>query len=407
MRYCRHIKINKMETQVQTLPNIVEIQRIMKDAPATLTANLSSKAKALQAADALIAAHKAHGMNEAIDTNMATFVEKGKKTIKTLNEKRKPFTQMMDELKKQFTGCETEIAAKVNEVQALRDAYATELMEARRLAEAIEAKKLEKGKEATFLVQQAKDQIATAFFSFLAQKKQGATNYFNAITLENYEERASTLSTSSPSYSPDQLMGLKVDILTVHHTKEELKVIVDSILADKALQEHYAEEYQTSMEIFKKQLCDRLPSKKKELEAMAVANEEEKKRLENEKAKRIADEALAAQKEAEKLQAAAAAKNAAEAAQSEAAASMESAFAVLSSPAPQVKTGVEIIVKNYAAYALLFSFWFEKEGKNMEQGALERVTVARMKTFCQNYMLKTGESIESPYIEIKETFKAK
>ena len=74
---------------------------------------------------------------------------------------------------------------------------------------------------------------------------------------------------------------------------------------------------------------------------------------------------------------------------------------------PQVKEGVEIVVKNPVAYGLIFQFWFEKEGKTLSAEKIEKKSIGQMKKFCEDYTLKTGETINNPLISYKDVFKAK
>jgi DNA repair exonuclease SbcCD ATPase subunit len=381
-------------TAVQTLPNIVEIQKIIGDAPATLVANTTSRDRAVQAADEMIKAHTNVGMTPELDGRMALYIDKGKKTIKAINEKRKPFTQMMDELKKKFTECENDIKTKVDEVQKLRDDYATKLMKERQEQERQAALKAAKEKEKITLTQQIKDEIAKAFYAYVAKKKEGALNYFNEITLENFEEHSKALTDSGLSFTPSQLKELKIPTFDVsYHSDDEVAEILSSIVCDDSLYVHYNSEYGTAMSALKKDLIDRLPSKKKELEALAAANEEEKKRLEEEKEKREKEEKEKAAAEAAKQTQEALANNSAEAAQSEAATSMTSLFAAAAVPALAVKESVEIKINNNAAYALLFQYRFDRKGKTMDQDSIEKMTLGRIKKYCEDNIKYTGEFI--------------
>lgn len=395
-------------TAIQTLPNIAEIQKIIGDAPATLVANTTSRDRAVQAADEMIKAHTNSGMTPELDAQMAAFVDKARKTVKVINDKRKPFTQMMDELKKRFTECENDIKTRVDMVQKLRDDYATKLMREKQEKERQAALVAAKEKEKIVLIQQIKDAVAKAFYDYVAAKKESSLKYFNEITLANFEERSRVLETSGFSFTPARLKELKISQISYeHHDEKEFAEILTSIVEDDSLHVHYNNEYGTAMSTHKKDIIDRLPSKKKELEAMAAADEVEKKRLEDEKAKREEEERARIAEEAQKQLQAVSVNNKAEAAQSEAATSMDSLFAVASAPAPAVKESVEIQVKNNAAYALLFQYWFERKGKTMDQDSIEKMTLGRIKKFCEDYIKETGEVIDSPFIELVDKFKAK
>ena len=212
-------------TALQTVPNIQEIQKIIGDAPATLIANTASRDNACKAGEELIIASKNVGMSPDLDNKMSSFIEKGKKTLKAINEKRKPFTQMMDELKKRFTECENDIKTKVDEVQKVRDLYAAELMKKRQEEERRLAIAAAKEKERISIVQKIKDEVAQAFFNYVAEKKNGALNYFNSITLEDFEAKSANLEGSSLSFTPAQLSSLKIDVKGESLDQEEANEI--------------------------------------------------------------------------------------------------------------------------------------------------------------------------------------
>lgn len=396
-------------TTLQVVPNIAEIQKIIGDAPATLVANSSSRDNACKAGEELVAAYKNVGMSPDLDNKMSSYVDKGKKTLKAINDKRKPFTQMMDELKKKFTECENDIKAKVDEIQKLRDSYAAELMRKRQEEERRLAIAAAKEKERISIVQKIKDEVAQAFYNYVAEKKNGALNYFNSITLEDFAAKSANLEGSSLSFTPAQLLSLNIDVKGETLEQSEVDEMVKSILTNDALHVHYANEYRSVMSVFKKDLVDKLPSKKQQLEELKAAadNEAERERILAEEKMRQAEEAKRVNEEAKALVDTAKAQTAAEAAESEASTSMNSLFAAVSASAPSVKESVQIIVKNKAAYALLFQYWFERKGKDMDEESIENMTLKRIRTFCENYIKETGEIIESSLIEIKEVYKAK
>lgn len=396
-----------MENQsLQVMPDIQAIKKIIGDAPATLEANIKSRDNAIKVAEDLIKAY-ANGMNPQLDTQMAVFVEKGNKTIKAINEKRKPFTQMMDELKKRFTGCESDIKAKVDEIQGYRNDWAAEIMKKRQEEERAARQKLEKEKEEIRINAEIKAAVGVAFYEHIADKKRAAQERFNRITLANFDEEEVIFSKPVSIYTPAKFAELKVTLPESSIlTKEEIVLISAKILADETLYVHYFNEYDSTMSVFQKSMQDLLPSKKKELKDLEAADEAKKAEIEAEQKRR--EEAAAAQiaAEAERSSKTVADNASAEAAASTVNAAMNSLFTPVME-APKVKEGTEIVIKNKAGYALIFQFWFEKEGKSLDNEKIEKKSIAQMKKFCEDYTIKTGETIESPFVEYKDTYKAK
>lgn len=389
------------------MPDIQAIQRIIGDAPATLQANMLSRDNAVRVANELTNAHTTSGMSAQLDVQMASFVEKGRKTITAINDKRKPFTQMMDELKKQFTGCESDIKNKVDEVQKLRDNHAAELMRKKQEEERIAQQKLEREKEEIRIDAEVKKEIGTAFYQFIADVKKAAQERFNRITLDNFKTEETVFSAPVSTYTPARFAKLRINLpQSTMLTKEEITLIASRIFSDESLYIHYCKEYGSTMSVFQKSLEDLLPSKKKELQDLEAADEAKRKEMEEAARKREEEAAAQIAAEAEQQSKAVADNVSAESAASMVNASMNSLFTPVTE-APKVKEGTEIIVRNKAGYALIFQFWFEKEGKTLDGEKIERKTIAQMKKFCEDYTIKTGEAIESPFIEYKDTYKAK
>jgi len=393
-------------TTLQTIPNIQEIQKIIGDAPATLTANINSKDKAVKAADDLITAHTTTGMTSMLDARMAEYTDKAKKTITAINEKRKPFTQVMDELKKQFTGCETTIKAKVDEVQKIRDDYATKLMKEKQEQDRIAAAKLAKEKEVIAVKQSIKTALGTAFYEYITTKKKKVNELFDALTLERFEEDSQKFSTPVSMFTPKHLQKLQITVSSSILQVEEINTLILEVAQDNALYVHYANEYRNIMTVFQKETVDKLPSKKQQLEDLAKADEEEKKKLLEQESKRKEEETATLQKEQEEASKTVEVNAATQAAAENTQASIGALFGTTITE-PRVKSGTEIIVKNKAGYALIFQFWFEQEGKNLDNEKIEKKTIGQMKKFCEEYAVKTGELIDSVLIEYNDVYKAK
>jgi len=84
---------------------------------------------------------------------------------------------------------------------------------------------------------------------------------------------------------------------------------------------------------------------------------------------------------------------------------MQAMFEAETSDEKATRTGYDMIVKHPSAYAYIFQFWFDKEGKNLAIDEIEKKSLKQMKTFCEKYAHKNDETIQSPYIEYKEIVK--
>ena len=149
---------------------------------------------------------------------------------------------------------------------------------------------------------------------------------------------------------------------------------------------------------------DRIPSKKEELLKIAQADKEEKERLRRESEERARAEAE--KRKQELLNYSQSSQEKIESATTEA--TLQNLFdADYSVPSANVKKTLKIEVLNPAGYGQLFMFWFEREGKNLSNEKIEKMTVARMKKFCEDAANKNGEIIDSNTIKYIEVVTAK
>jgi len=135
-----------LSTTDSGLLEVQKLQEIVATAPEILQLNISSKTKAIEAGQKLVEIAK-NGMNDFNDEQLSIFLSKAKKTIDSMNERRKPFTQIVDAVKKQFTTLESELKPIMDEIKSIRDSYATEKMKAKQEADRIAQAKLDKDKE--------------------------------------------------------------------------------------------------------------------------------------------------------------------------------------------------------------------------------------------------------------------
>jgi hypothetical protein len=427
-----------------------------------LAANQAVVSKAVTAGQSLLAKIAANGgkLNQELDTTANDYLAKISKRKKELEEGRKPVTQMMDTVKKFFTAEEgkldvTSVTTIPYQVQQHRNAYAKELalQEQQRAAEA--AKKVAKDRERVQLAADCETQLNTYFNGYLLNYKQQMQNGFNGITLVNYEEKAIKLNALSCVYSHDHYAKFAPSLRAVNLDQTDLQDIATNITADNY--PAFAARFTKEVEELKQQLIDRLPSKKSELEAIAAAEkarieeeekarvaeqkrqeeiakangerkkqleeqariqkEEEQKRIaaqeaerkrleadrmqrEQEEVTRIAKEAQDAQLKAEQ-----------EIQMNKAAGDTMALFdqeATLAEgvAAGDVRQGFQINVQHAAGFVQIFQFWFENEGKSLPLDKMGNTKLDQMKAWCEKHAHKTGEIIDSKFLQYEPTYKA-
>lgn len=452
----------------QGLVKVEEFKELITNAPAVLAENQESCNKAIGRANELIKIAE-EKMDDVIDAQLSAYIEKAKKTVVTMTERRKPFTQIMTAIAKEFTLREAEIKPYIDKCQSFRDAFATKKMIERREAERLVALKLAKDSEAIEIEKYFKTENANKYIDYLLGFKKAKTDWFNLLTLDTIDQAEVVIKEFDNNLSDGSFSYRFPKPVLQYHTEQECLAIFDKL--NFAATYANMAKFKNDCVDFMRELTDMIPSKKQQLEELEAARiKAEKEAKEAAERQRIADEAAAEAKrkaeleadlakkaqlelqaklEAEKAEkerlanieaerkrqeeAAIAAeterirqqeekKRQDEAAEAERARSISDANiqataanasvmvdsqATLFSEAPKVKEGYTITVMNQAGYLLLAQFWFENEGKNLSMDKIESMTFARIKSFCEKYAAKNETFIESKLLIYKPIYKAK
>ncbi|MDR1348298.1 MAG: hypothetical protein LBJ63_07755 [Prevotellaceae bacterium] len=395
-----------METGLQTQETglqIAEVQRIMSDAPAMLDGNKKSAQNAIEFADRLIKNSRDAGMNDALDAQMASYNDKAKKTISVINERRKPFTQMVDMLKKEFTRLESDLKAKVDEVQNIRNGYVALKMEEQRKREEKARLKLAIEQELIDVKKQAEIQLSANFNEHLREAKQLLLDRFNSATLGTIDEVMLDISEFNRDLTREIYKTFCPKITAQYHSQDNLSPVIRDIMEQNYKVDKPA--YARQISAYVSDLRAKKESKITELRELAKANAAERERLEEARKLREQAEAARIAREAEDAKRKAEAEAAVIAAGANASAMVDAA--VETSVKADVKEGYEIELKNVAANLLIVQMWFENEGKSLSQDKINKFTFERMRKFCEAHAIKTGEMINSPFVEYIPIYKAK
>lgn len=382
---------------------ITEVQQIIGTAPATLDANRMSVAKASEAADALIANADQSGMSDALDMQMALYTDKCRKTIATMNERRKPFTQIVDALKKEFTSLEGELKTKVELVQSFRDGYASAKMEQQRIAQLEAQRKLNAEREVIELKQQAETRLAEGYAEHLRDAKEILLDKFNGATLDNIGDVMAEIASYSEVLTPDVYRGF-APILSVKYNDAQVVDTITKAAMNSSYGAHKSN-YSSEISILKLDLEGKKTSKIKELELLAKSEGDALAAIEEDRNRRQREEKERLEQQAQQAKDKAAAAAVVEASAATAKAEINAATIVGSTT--QVKESYEIILKDISANILIAQFWMVNEGKTLSQEKIDRMTFERMRRFCETQAIRTGEMIDSPYVEYIPKYKAK
>lgn len=385
------------------------IQTIVSVAPQSYKDNKLSRENCEAAGQAILDAIVQGGMTDELDQRAAQYIDKSRRTVKKMNNRRAPITQLFDVIRKEFTVMENAIdPAKVDTIpyklQQFRNQFA-----AKKRAEEEERRRKEYERQQaeaarTKMRQDIEDDFKQQFQSLVNRDCNALSAIDNAVTLDNYESSFAQIRDFSTALPVDFIDKLKTFI------RIPAEITIDEILkaeieTKEYLAKQFKEQYEFEIDSTKQYIIDRLPSKKTNLERMAQASAEEAARI---KAKMEARQRKEAEEqEAERRRKEEEEKQKAEMARQQA--EMGSLFdqqAVVSSDyQPKVKVAQKINLLNPEGIMPILSMWWSKEGCHLSVEELTKMFKKQI-TFCEK-LAKEGTYISNESVEYVEDVKAK
>lgn len=405
-----------MESNTMQLTSVDQYNRAVETfngGAAVLVANQTTVSKALSVGQTILNKIQANNgvMTAELDQMCNDYLAKINIRSKELQEARKPLTQIMDEVKKLFTNEESRIDIKrAGTVPALiqeqRNIYVRQLKEEEEKRRKDAETKQAKANEVAQIKSTAQTRQFNYFSAYLLEQKRRLQEKFNELTLDTFEERRVKIIEYIPVYPYEHFKAFNAQIARgMYHTVEETNAIVTDATVDKFTE--FSDKYKADMADLRDQLVMALPSKKKELEALAQADEEEKERIERERIEREQQEADRMRKQAEEDEAAQQQIIQNKIAEETTMNMFESvAELAVEEQAPETRQGYEIKVLHHAGYAMIFQFWLENEGKSLSLEKVGNTKMDQMKAYCEKMAHKNGTKIESQYLKYEPTYKA-
>lgn len=363
--------------QAMTIFEPQNVQTLAQLAPQSYKENLLSCTRCLEAGSALLLRARKNGMSDALDVEIAKYIEKSKLTVKKMNGKRTPVTQLFDQIRKVYTSMENEVDPSKpdtipNQLQTYRNSYAKkkhEEEERRRREEA--ARQARENAKVRYRADVEEDYVGQ--FGALVNKCINDINDLDRkLDIDNYNlihEALTNYCCELPDSWPQTVVSNAHR--PVELTPDECRAIQASVMA--GLVQRFREQFPFEVQSTRDDILDRLPSKKKELERIAKASAEEAARI---KAEMEAKEhAEAARKEAERRerekQEAAAARLAAQKQEMDGLFGMPTATPAAYQPKTQVKK--KIIIESAEDVMKVVAFWWSQEGckRSVEELAKE------------------------------------
>ena len=388
------------------------IQQIAQMGPQAASENKVSHDRCIDAGQILLDTIEASGMNDEIDQRVATFIEKAKKTVKKINDKRMPVTKLFDTIRGHFTSLENDVDPSKKgsipaQLQEHRNRYAAKKREEEEERRRAEAARLAKEAARTRYISEIEINYRQQFNTLMVSVVNQMVELDRNITLGNITQMEEQIKNISDKLSDGQFAQLRCGITTpLELTLEEARGIQQSVLA--RLRPQFEEQYTYEVQTNREDIIMRLPSKKVELERIAKANAEEAARIKAQMEER--ERAEAARKEKERLE-----REARERAEAELAAKkqqMDDLFGAASAsvqgyqPKTQVKQRIEVLSPD--GFMEILGMWWSQKGCTMSVEELSKEFKKQI-TFCNSLANDKDNPIfiKSAHIAYVEDIKAK
>lgn len=380
---------------------------IVRSTPESYRKNQLSHDNCLFACKKLLDDIKSNGMNDELDQMAAKYLERTRKTVKVMNELRSPVTKLFDQVRTEFTKLENDIdPSKAGTVpyqlQQLRNSYAAkkhEEEEARRRAE-------EARRQADMAREQyrnaCEDDYKVKFNDLVVTHINELTDLNSRVNLDNYKAVFDTVTGYAVELPADWCPPSSV-CMPYNLSPDESRNIRGDVM--RRLIGQFTEQYRSEIGDYRREILDKLPSKKAELERAAKASEDEAKRIAEEIKKREAAEL--ARKEAERIarEQEEAKKKEVRKAGAKAASLFDLSQATAQTYQPKAKVAKKIRILNPNGYMQVLMLWWAKEGCNLSADELAKVFKKQI-TFCEKLANKTGELITDGSVEYVDEIKA-
>lgn len=382
------------------------ISTIVKAGPQSYQTNALSCQRCAEAGQQLLDEIERCGMSDDLDRRLAAYIEKTRKTVKVMNERRSPVTKLFDQVRSEFTMLENTIDPTKKDtvpyrITQYRNTYAAkkrEEEERRRQAE-LAAQELIKAKESYRAA--VEEDYRRSFNNLVTGCINELTNLSGSVTLENYPAVVDTLtgylSKLPADWCPPSSVRLPYNV-----SPDEAKAIRNEVF--QRILPSFEEQFVFEVDEYRTEILNKLPSKKVEMERIAAADAAEAARIKAELAQREAEEA--ARKEQERKKAEAEAKQKAELDKSNA--EMAGLFQMAKaeqSYTPKSKVSKKIKVNDPAAFLGIVSLWWQREGCTLSIDELAKIFKKQV-TFCEKLATKEDIFVESAALEYYDDVKA-
>lgn len=389
------------------------VQMIVQSAPEAYNTNAISSQRCSDYGRNLLAEIRRAGMSDDLDKRCAEYVEKAKRTLRAMNERRAPFTKLFDQIRSEFTGMENAVdPAKKDtvpyQIQQARNSYAAKKREEAERARQEELRRQQRQMAVTRYTQDAEDDYRRQFDAKITDDINTLTSLNQSLTVENFAEVSAKITGFNATLGNEWFQYCQSHVRTpVELTDAEAIDIRLSVL--NRLSKPFKEQYAAEVGEYRDTIADALPAKKRELESMAKANAEEQARMKAELQAREAAEARRLDEERKRKEAEAQSAKKVQQAAGELGGLFDQA-AVATPVGYQPKTAVKkrVVAANADGILAILSLWWSKEGQFLPMEDLSKIFKKQI-TFCEKLANDKGnaEFIDSPFVRYEDEVKAK
>ena len=386
------------------------IQTIVNATPANYEANKLSHDRCNSCGLTLLGAVRTEGMNDDLDRQAAVFIDKARRTVKAMNERRSPLTKLFDEVRSAFTTMENEIdpskpGSFAYDLQQLRNQYAARKRaeEERRLREEMQRRQAEEARRQFSI--DVEDDFRRKFQDYVNAAINHITQIDNALTLESYDSSLAALR----AIKAEADKGLSPAWIDSLHTTLRIPAGVNVAAVEKEIKQklapQFAGQYLAEVGDTVTYTIDRLPSKRANLEKIARANAEEAARIKAEMEARQQAEAQRLEKERTEREA----EERRKAEMERKTAEMTSLFDSQATAATyQPKTRVTKRINLLAPEGIMsvISLWWSKEGCTLSLDELAKIFKKQI-AFCERLANKDEVFIQNENVQYVDEVKTK
>lgn len=362
------------------------VETIVQIGPAAFERNTLSHSRCIEAGQALLQRVNNEGMSDLLDKDIAEYIEKSKKTVKCMNERRSPVTKLFDQVRAAYTSLENDVdpaksGTVAYQLQAQRNAYA-----AKKREEELHHRQLE---QARIAHEQALNSYRTEVTDdYKAQFNDLVVRNLNILavkdkntTLENYLPTLEFVKNFSDEMPAEWGTEVASQVRKPINLKDDECIAIQASALSEMLNS-FRNQYKFEIGGTREDILDRLPSKKIELQRMAAVSAEEAARI---KANMEAAEAAElARKEAERLERERQEKAAAELAAQKR--EMDGLFgapvADLQTYQPKTQVKKRIVISSSEDIMAIVGMWWSQEGYTLSIEELSKMFKKQI-TFCE------------------------